>query len=106
MGAGRSGPLDMKRRPFLVALAVLLALPAGAPGAAAPAAPEATGAWTSNPSLSKARYALAAAAVNGKVYALGGFNGSGFVAGTLKTVEEYDPGTNAWAAKPDMPTGR
>ncbi|HUI92207.1 MAG TPA: SUMF1/EgtB/PvdO family nonheme iron enzyme [Chitinivibrionales bacterium] len=40
----------------------------------------------------------AAAAVNGKIYAIGG--------GDIKTVEEYDPVAKTWTLKADMPTQR
>ena len=39
---------------------------------------------------------------NGKIYAIGGgLQGVGF-----STVEEYDPATDTWTKKADMPTGR
>lgn len=41
-----------------------------------------------------------AAAVNGKLYILGGYVGSSFSATT--SVYEYDPGANSWAAKQSM----
>lgn len=50
-----------------------------------------------------ARTFLGVAAVNGKIYAIGGHkSGSGF----LSTNEEYDPVTNTWATKASMPTPR
>jgi N-acetylneuraminic acid mutarotase len=48
------------------------------------------------------RTSLAAAAVNGKIYAIGGASGGG--AATLN--EEYDPATNSWSTKASMPTAR
>jgi N-acetylneuraminic acid mutarotase len=50
-----------------------------------------------------ARTELAAAAIGGKLYAVGGRNGN-FTA--LNTLEVYDPATNAWTAKAGMPTAR
>jgi hypothetical protein len=62
----------------------------------------ATNTWTPRAPMPTARAGLAlAAAANGKLYAVGGFNGS-----TLATVEEYDPTTNAWATRAPMPTAR
>jgi len=57
--------------------------------------------WTAKASMPTARYGLAAAVVNNKIYAIGGWNGS-----YLATVEEYDPATNIWTAKANMPTAR
>ena len=48
-----------------------------------------------------ARSYPAAAAVNDKIYAIGGFG-----VASLATVEEYDPATNTWTAKAAMPTAR
>jgi N-acetylneuraminic acid mutarotase len=61
--------------------------------------------WTVKADMPTARAALAAVAVNGKIYAIGGgwgwFNGS-----YLNKTEKYDPVTNKWSAKADMPTAR
>ncbi|HAW71767.1 MAG TPA: hypothetical protein DHD79_08780 [Firmicutes bacterium] len=48
------------------------------------------------------RKGLAAVAVGGKVYAIGGMNHTGI----LDTVEAYDPSTNTWETKASMPTAR
>jgi N-acetylneuraminic acid mutarotase len=40
--------------------------------------------------------------VNGKIYAIGGYDGIK----ELSTVEEYDPMTDKWVRKADMPTSR
>ncbi|HEY7118722.1 MAG TPA: kelch repeat-containing protein, partial [Tepidisphaeraceae bacterium] len=45
-----------------------------------------------------------AAANNGKLYAIGGNPASG--PGILATVEEYDPATDTWATRANMPTAR
>lgn len=55
--------------------------------------------WTEMTEMPTARRALAACAVNGKIYAIGGVGG-------LKKTEEYDPATNTWSTKADMPKGR
>jgi len=60
------------------------------------------GAWATKANMPTVRESPAAAAVNNKIYAIGGRNGSSI----LKTNEEYDPATNTWATKADMPTAR
>ena len=57
------------------------------------------GTWSSNAPMPTARSDLAAAVVNGVLYAVGG-SGSG------STVEAYDPGSNTWSAKAPLPTAR
>ncbi len=61
-----------------------------------------TNSWTNKAPMPTAREQLAAAAVNGKIYAIGGFDGGV----RLATVEEYDPLTNSWATIATMPTAR
>jgi N-acetylneuraminic acid mutarotase len=48
------------------------------------------------------RDALAASTVNGKIYTIGG----GERSGPFSVVEEYDPATDTWTKKADMPTAR
>src|SRR5437870_1756804 len=45
----------------------------------------------------------AAAANNGKLYAVGGGDSSGAATGT---VYKYDPASDSWASRADMPTAR
>jgi hypothetical protein len=60
--------------------------------------------WSTLPSLPTARTDLAATTgADGRIYALGGLDAAGNV---LKTVEVYNPTTNAWAAAADLPTAR
>jgi len=58
--------------------------------------------WLTLAPMPTARHFLGVAVVNGKVYAIGGANGS--VA--LSVNEEYDPATNTWTEKAPMPTPR
>lgn len=57
--------------------------------------------WTTKAAMPTARYAVRAAAVDGRIYAVGGYN-----AGNLATNAEYDPAADAWVAKAAMPTAR
>ncbi len=59
--------------------------------------------WTTMEPMPTARAWLGVAVVNGKIYAIGGYNyGSGY----LGINEEYDPATNTWVTKTSMPTPR
>jgi hypothetical protein len=60
--------------------------------------------WAFRAGMPTPRYLLAAAAANGKIYAIGGAS-SNYGVG-LKTVEEYDPWNNTWTTKAPMHTGR
>ncbi len=59
--------------------------------------------WFTVAPMPTARYRLAAAAVSGKVYAMGGISSAFSI---LNTVEVYDPSTNAWSTAASMPTAR
>ncbi len=59
--------------------------------------------WSIKAAMPTGRYGLAAVAVDGVVYAIGGTSS----ATTYETANEaYDPATDAWTAKTAMPTGR
>ena len=60
-----------------------------------------TGEWVSRANMPTARDSLAVAELNGKIYTIGGYNGS-----YQNKVEEYDSITNTWIAKANMPTAR
>jgi RNA polymerase sigma factor (sigma-70 family) len=60
------------------------------------------GVWTSKSDMSTGRAYVSTVAVNGKIYAIGGTSRSGH---GLSSVEEYDPVTNKWTKKADMPAG-
>jgi N-acetylneuraminic acid mutarotase len=59
--------------------------------------------WTTRAPMLTARSQLAAAKVNDKIYAIGGYN---FVSDELNTNEEYDPQTDTWTSKASMLTAR
>ncbi len=74
--------------------------------------------WSELAPMQVARSGLGIAAVNGKIYAIGGSTESGFApsvhgssvydytANGVGTNEEYDPETDAWTYKASMPTPR
>ena len=73
--------------------------------------------WASKAPMHVARSDLGVAAVNGKIYAIGGNTESGYMPNSegndykalgwiVATNEEYDPATDAWAFKTPMPTPR
>ena len=66
--------------------------------------------WASKAPMHQARSSLGAAAVNGKIYAIGGSTQSWVPfsrpPGVVGTNEEYDPATDTWRGKMPMPTPR
>ena len=68
--------------------------------------------WTQMAPMGQARAGLGVAAVNGKIYAIGGSTASGqyppdgYRGGFVGTNEEYDPKTDTWTTKASMPTPR
>ena len=61
-----------------------------------------TNAWTPLAPMSTARSLFAMAAVQGKLYAVGGYDGTS----TLASAEAFDPQQNRWEAVAPMATGR
>ena len=59
--------------------------------------------WSTKTPMPTARSRVASSTVNGKIYVIGGEDGSGSF---LSTVEEYDPATDSWTTKTPMPTAR
>ena len=64
--------------------------------------PNTAEAWTAMALMPTARYGHTVVAVNNKIYAIGGMNGSTY----FNKVEEYNPATNTWVTKNSMPTPR
>jgi len=66
--------------------------------------------WTRKADMPSERSSLAASSVGGRIYAIGGWAsqviGGQIVVRTFPVVEEYDPMTDKWTKKPDMPTAR
>ena len=62
--------------------------------------------WEKKTDMSAPRGFGAARAVNGKIYVIGGSKLNTTIWSGLNTVEEYDPATDTWTSKSDMPTRR
>lgn len=60
------------------------------------------GRWYAGAPMPTGRSELAVVALDGWIYAIGGFNGVSF----LNTVEAYDPASNTWVTLAPMPTPR
>ena len=60
------------------------------------------GTWTKRADMPTARQELAVCAANGKIYAIGGWDGKDNI--YFSTVEEYDPIADRWERKSDKPT--
>lgn len=61
-----------------------------------------TDTWVTKASMPNLRMAYGAAAVNGKIYIAGGYDGTQY----LNTLEVYDPATDTWETKAPMNTPR
>jgi N-acetylneuraminic acid mutarotase len=61
-----------------------------------------TNVWAEIPPMPTARGALAAAEYGGKLYAIGGFDGTANSA----AVEVFDPASNTWSSRASLPTPR
>jgi N-acetylneuraminic acid mutarotase len=61
------------------------------------------GTWRTLAPMPTPRSEVAVAAVGGKIYVVGGFEGDG---STSDTVEVYDPATDTWTQAPPLPEGR
>jgi RNA polymerase sigma factor (sigma-70 family) len=62
--------------------------------------------WGQRTDMPTARFYCAASVLDGKIYILGGCNAYGREGDILLIVEMYDPTTDAWTRKADMPSAR
>jgi N-acetylneuraminic acid mutarotase len=91
---------------FLAASCIMVAKPAFS------SATVAEDTWAAKAPMQQARAGLGVAAVNGKIYAIGGSISNGQYppdvssGGFVGTNEEYDPATDTWTTKASMPTPR
>ena len=74
-----------------------------APPTAAAAVTGANGVWTTRADMPTGRWELSTCVVGGKIYAIGG---AGPIYQALRAVEVYDPVTDTWTTKSEMPTAR
>jgi N-acetylneuraminic acid mutarotase len=66
----------------------------------------ATDRWTKKADMPTARASIGISVVNGKIYAIGGKSTGSTSWSNFSTVEMYDPETDTWTQKADMPTRR
>jgi N-acetylneuraminic acid mutarotase len=62
--------------------------------------------WIQKEDMPTGRWLLSASVVNGIIYAIGGSPYASVNSEVLSTVEAYDPTTNTWTTKTNMPTKR
>ncbi|UCH11566.1 MAG: hypothetical protein JSU61_06665, partial [Fidelibacterota bacterium] len=60
-----------------------------------------SGTWVTKTPIPTKRYLFASEMVNGKIYAIGGYNG-----GYFTTNEEYDPSSDTWTTRAAMSQAR
>lgn len=63
----------------------------------------ATNTWTRKADIPTPRARSAASVADGKIYVFGGGSGGGSAYPVMSTVEAYDPATDTWTRKADMP---
>ena len=66
----------------------------------------ATNTWKKKTDMPTPRVCLSTSAINGKIYAIGGAWNNYPDYDPLKTLEEYDPATDIWTSRANMPTPR
>src|SRR5262245_64402144 len=83
----------IKKTSLILTLFVCLTFASGA-------AAQTGGTWQTLAPMPTARQELATAALNGKIYAIGGYDSSGT---PTNIVEVYDPATNTWSSAHPIP---
>lgn len=63
----------------------------------------ATNTWTSKQDMPVARWGMRAGVINGKIYVTGGFTKAGWATGAMASLFVYDPASNSWTQKRNMP---
>ncbi|WP_455218567.1 Kelch repeat-containing protein [Kaarinaea lacus] len=100
-------PLDIPRYDLgVVAMGDKLYVLGGYSGSNLPMVDEydpATDTWTSKANMPSPRRKMATASVNGKIYLISGSDSQGSDLRFTFTTEEFDPLTNQWTSKQDMP---
>jgi len=62
--------------------------------------------WTKKADMPAKRFQLSTTVVHDRIYAIGGRDDGGANPNPLSSVEEYNPSTNEWTTKEEMPTAR
>ena len=62
--------------------------------------------WTKKANLPTPRLGLSCCVLNGRIYAIGGVKQPEVDTDGLRSIQEYDPATDSWAVKANMPTAR
>ncbi len=62
--------------------------------------------WVTKTPMPTARLGLSTCVLNEKIYAIGGQSGWSSNDATVHAVEEYDPATDTWTSKAEIPTAR
>jgi N-acetylneuraminic acid mutarotase len=97
----------MKKHVMLLLILIFLTAPFVIAAEPVSAASPIENSWTSKAPMNQARGGLGVAAVNGKIYAIGGTTRSDeWAGGIVGTNEEYNPATDTWTYKASMPTPR
>ena len=96
-------------RKSVALMLILIFLAASCMARAEPASAPVPGSWAPKAPMHMARAGLGVAAVNGKIYAIGGDARSEkwpYVGSFVGTNEEYNPETDTWTFRASMPTPR